>query len=106
MKNDFIVKVISDTEKTLNILIRDAVREELSVFSTSIHNKQTDPIEYLNRRDAAKLLQVSMTQLYYLQKKGVVGSYRVGSKVYFKKSDLLNSFEPSSISLNRKGGKK
>jgi hypothetical protein len=105
MINYFLQKVISDPEKTLNIIIRDAVREELSKISDQLAPRQVDSIEYLNRKDAAALLQISNTQLYYLRKKGIVNCYRIGAKVYFKKSDLLNSFKSSDPRINRKGGK-
>jgi excisionase family DNA binding protein len=46
---------------------------------------------YLTRQETAKLLSVSLVTLWDWTKKDVIPAFRIGSKIRYKKSDVLNS---------------
>jgi excisionase family DNA binding protein len=46
---------------------------------------------YLTRQETAKLLSVSLVTIWDWTKKDVIPAFRIGSKIRYKKSDVLNS---------------
>jgi excisionase family DNA binding protein len=45
----------------------------------------------LTREETAKMLSVSLVTLWTWDKKDIIQSYRIGNKVRYKKSDVLNA---------------
>jgi excisionase family DNA binding protein len=52
-------------------------------------NSEEDQI--LTREEAAKMLSVSLVTLWTWDKKDILQTYRIGNKIRYKKSDLLNA---------------
>jgi excisionase family DNA binding protein len=50
----------------------------------------------LTREETAKMLSVSLVTLWTWDKKDIIQSYRIGSKVRYKKSDVLNALIPKN----------
>lgn len=71
----------------LEEIITQIIRSELEEFrkDISIHN------ELLTRREACSLLKINMTTLWNWSRKGKIISYGIGNRVYYKKSELLES---------------
>ncbi|AWV96713.1 helix-turn-helix domain-containing protein [Arcticibacterium luteifluviistationis] len=46
--------------------------------------------ELLSREETAKLLQINLSTLWSWTKKGKLTSYGIGSKVYYKYSEIIN----------------
>jgi excisionase family DNA binding protein len=59
----------------------DAIRKDENV---------PDPDELLTRRQAATFLGLSLPTLHDYTTRGIVTAYRLGSRVRYKKGDLLN----------------
>lgn len=57
--------------------------------------------EVLSRREAAALLNCSLTTLCHYQKQGVIPFYKAGKKVLFKREELLDAIRKQV----RKGGR-
>ncbi|EAR02019.1 helix-turn-helix domain-containing protein [Maribacter sp. HTCC2170] len=55
------------------------------------------PIDYLSRADVAKMLQIDLSTLYIWTKKGVLTSYGIGNRVYYKREEV----EAAIIRLNQ-----
>lgn len=45
----------------------------------------------LSREEAAKLLSISLVTLWDLTRKDKISAFRIGNKVRYKKSDVLNA---------------
>lgn len=45
----------------------------------------------LTREETAKMLSVSLVTLWTWDKKDIIQTYRIGNKIRYKKSDLLNA---------------
>jgi hypothetical protein len=45
----------------------------------------------LTREETAKMLSISLVTLWVWDKKDIIQSYRIGNKVRYKKSDVLNA---------------
>lgn len=46
---------------------------------------------FLSREEAAKLLSISLVTLWDLTRKDKIPAFRIGNKVRYKKSDVLNA---------------
>ena len=62
---------------------------KLSDFSTQSSAKE----DLISRKEACKLLQISHVTLAAWSKKGCLPFYRLNRRVYFKKSEILNSMK-------------
>ena len=50
--------------------------------------------ELITREEACKLLSINKTSLWKHTKSGRLKSYGIGNRVYYKKSELLESIKP------------
>ena len=75
----------------LQLLIREAVREELKDFSEEILKEKHDEEILLSRAEACELLKVSLTTLWNWTKAGNVTAYSIGNRVFYKKKQILDN---------------
>lgn len=54
---------------------------------------QPDNDDLLQMQEAAKLLEVSISTLHTYKKNGALPFHRIGRRVYFKKSEILESLK-------------
>ena len=58
---------------------------------------QTDSInDLLTRKDAAKMLAISLTTLHDWINKGIIKPYKMGNRTYFRHADLLEKLMDSN----------
>lgn len=69
--------------------ILDGVSEVLKDFANNLQSKENDIL--LTREETAKLLSVSLVTLWDWTKKDILPAYRIGNKIRYKKSEVLNS---------------
>jgi len=65
------------------------LRAELSLLTKRHQSNQED--ELITRHEASKILKVSLSTLLNWRKSGIITDYRIGNKVRYKKSEILNS---------------
>ena len=53
------------------------------------------PVELLTRRETAEYLKVDLSTIWHWSKKGILPSYGIGNRVYYKRSEI----EAALISL-------
>lgn len=71
-------------ELTLEKLVR--LEEELKSLKENIQPKE--PMELLTRKEAAEYLKVDLSTLWNWSKKGILPSYGIGNRVYYKRSEI------------------
>ncbi|MES1225749.1 MAG: helix-turn-helix domain-containing protein [Bacteroidota bacterium] len=76
----------------LKEIISDCLREELQKSSNSSSNNSDELIKI---DAAAKLLQVSKVTLYKWRAKKLLPYHRISSRIYFKKSELMECITKS-----------
>lgn len=86
----FFTSISSDELKEL---IQDCINLEFGKIS----NQVKEPSDLIKAKEAGMLLQVSKVTLYNWMKEGKITGYYLGSRLYFKKSELVES-------LSKKGG--
>lgn len=72
------------TPDQLDERLRNVVRHELKNLATQVPEEKL-----LTRTQAAQFLNVSLPTISSWEKQGYVKSHRVGTRVFFKQSDLL-----------------
>jgi len=70
--------------------ISEAVIKEIAPYLKDI-NKPSQPCELITRRDAAKLLGISLPTLLDWTNTGKIIGYRIASRVRYKRAELENS---------------
>lgn len=81
--------------------ILNGVSDVLKGFANTLQNNDQDIL--LTREETSKLLSVSLVTLWDWTRKDIVPAYRIGNKVRYKKSEVLNALKQMN---NFKDGKK
>lgn len=84
--SDFILSQVPIAD--LQGYIAQTIQRELSVYLKA--EPAPDPDELVTRKQAAQYLGLSLPTLHDYTVRGVVTAYRVGSRVRYRKGDLLN----------------
>jgi len=64
-------------------------RKTLELFAQS---QQPDPsADFITRQETSKILNVSLSTLLNWRKAGIITAYRIGNKIRYKKSEILDS---------------
>ena len=68
--------------------ISEAVKSEFLNFNKIVPPEEP---EYITRKETGQILGVSLVTLNEWSKTGIVQGYRIGSRVRYKKTEVLNS---------------
>ncbi len=76
----------------------ETILEKLSTLVVELESikqnfRPKEPIELLTREETAKYLKVSLTTLWHWSKKGILKSYGIGNRVYYKRSEVEASLQ-------------
>jgi len=83
------VQFIQITPEQLQNSIIEGVKTQLEELKKSFQPIQ--PAEYLTRNEVAKLFQINLSTLYNWTKKGILNSYSIGSRVYYRRDEVNNA---------------
>jgi excisionase family DNA binding protein len=83
----FVVTKDKTFEKEFTELIAEAVK---MAMQESVSNKSS-ALNLYTREEAAKMLSVDLSTLHSWVNKGFIASYGIGSRRYFKESDILEA---------------
>ncbi|HVI43495.1 MAG TPA: helix-turn-helix domain-containing protein [Chitinophaga sp.] len=83
-------------------MIAEAVNNELTKHLNPV-NPQPTGNELLTRKEAAKILGISLPTLLDFTKSGKITGYRIGTRVRYKRSELEQSLKQIQ-SVKKKGG--
>jgi len=72
----------------LQTAISEAVKCEFQKFSNVAPPEE---VEYITRKETAQILSISLVTLHDWTKSGTLQGYRIGSRVRYKKTEVLNS---------------
>lgn len=79
---------INDLKSLIRETVEKAVKETL-LKKNILNNTSND--ELLTRNEVKKMLKVSHTTLYNYQMKGIIPYKKIGNRVYFNKSDIIDN---------------
>ena len=75
----------------LKNLISEVLKKELEKFPSN-NSPPQDP-EFISRRDAAKLLRISLPTLSDYIFRSILPAYRIGNNIRLRKDEVLNALE-------------
>jgi len=82
------VQFFQVTPEQIQNAIIEGVKTQLEELKNSFPNPQTD---YLTRKDVVKLLQINLSTLHNWTKKGILSSYSIGSRIYYRRDEVNNA---------------
>lgn len=88
MENSVLIQKI--TQAQLVDFINQAVQDQFEELKQELH-KVRDQEELLTRDEAAGLLKINSSTLWHWTKKGKLPSYGIGNRVYYKRSEIMES---------------
>ncbi len=82
----------------LIVRIQNAVENSVSKILNSPEEKKPESFseneeELLTRKEVMKMLNISHATLYHYQRKCILPFIKIGNRVYFKKTDILENSE-------------
>ena len=83
--NEIILSPIS--LKDFESLIRTCIKAELETLSPA----KPPETEYITRKETASILGISLPTLNDWSKRGIIPSYRIASRVRYKKAEIESS---------------
>lgn len=91
IKNQILLSEL--TPEQLKVLVGGEVKNVLNDFSKSLGNLQSND-ELLTREEASNFLKIDLSTLWHWTQKGKVTAYAIGSRRYYKRSELLEALKP------------
>ena len=90
------IQFIQTSPTELADLINEKVKTNLEslIKELSINDKQGS--EFLTRKETAKFFGASLVTLHDWTKKGLITPYKMGNRVYYKRSELIGSLLESN----------
>lgn len=73
----------------LENIVKECIREELEAQASSTSSNEEE--ELIDSKEAASLLRVSTVTLHHWKKQGRIPYYRIGSRIRFKKKEVLEA---------------
>lgn len=83
------LQLIELTPEQLQNAIVDGVKVHLNELKKSFQPKE--PTEFLTRSEVAELLKIDLSTVHNWTKRGRLTSYGIGSRIYYKRSEVENA---------------
>lgn len=89
---------------TLNDLLEKIGEVVENRLGKSVPQKQEIQSDYLSRKEVSKLLKITLPTLHDWTKQGILKSYKIGTRVLYKETEVKQTLERVPLFKNRKGG--
>lgn len=84
------IQITELTTNELKSLLKESVKQELNQLKEEILCKT--PTQYLTRKQVAKMLDINLTTLNNWTNRGVLTSYGIQGRVYYKRDEVERAF--------------
>ena len=86
------VKHITQIEGISSTEFLNEISELKEALQLLTKNNQANPSsDFITRQETAEILNVSLSTLLNWRKAGIITAYRIGNKIRYKKSEILDS---------------
>lgn len=86
------IQLIQINPDDLQTAIISGVRAEVEKLKEDFQPKQ--PTEFMTRNEVRDLLQVDISTVHNLTKRGKLKAYGLGGRVYYKRAEVEESIKP------------
>jgi len=83
------IQFVQVTPEQLQEAIIEGVKTQLQDLKK--HFQPIEPNEYLTRVEVSKLLKIDLSSVHNWTKKGILTSYQIGGRVYYKRTEIENA---------------
>lgn len=84
------IQITELTTNELKSLLKESVKQEFNQLKEEILCKT--PTQYLTRKQVAKMLDINLTTLNNWTNRGVLTSYGIQGRVYYKRDEVERAF--------------
>ncbi len=82
--------------QTIQLQLPQEYQSDIEFIKTELkelkkHFEPKTPTEYLTRVEVAKMLKIDLSSVHNWTKKGILISYQIGGRVYYKRSEVENA---------------
>lgn len=93
---------IEELQAIIDQSVKTALKELLNAKTSITDKKSTiDNSVLLSRQESASFLKISLVTLYDWTKSGILKSYKIGGRVYYKQDELVSTAKQV---VNRRNG--
>jgi excisionase family DNA binding protein len=101
----FLLSIVNMQQKSLCLLpisfeeLEDTIRKVItdSLRENQLSKPSNSEADYLTRIETARLLRVTLPTLTDWTKRGILKSYRMGTRIRYKRSEVNESFDSGKL---------
>jgi hypothetical protein len=67
----------------------DSINQKLESILSKVQSQKTEEPEWLNTKEALKLLNIGQTTLWSYRNQGLIKASKINKKLYFHKKDIV-----------------
>jgi excisionase family DNA binding protein len=92
MENQFIMENLKfeDLPRAMEEVLQKLNRLENELREIKVNFQPKEPLELMTREETAEFLKISLSTLWHWSRKGIIPSYGMGNRVFYKRSDVEN----------------
>lgn len=86
------IQLIQITSDEFRQTMADIVRQEVDKLKSDFQPKE--PMEFMTRNEVRDFLNVDLSTVHNLTKRGKLKAYGLGGRVYYKRAEVEESIKP------------
>lgn len=91
------IQFIQTSPNALANLIAENVREQLETLSRQLQKQAAEPgKEIMTRKETGEFFGVSLVTIHDWTKAGIIKKYKVGTRTFYKRSELMEVVNQSN----------
>ncbi len=83
------IKFIQLTPEQIKEIVADVIKPQIEGLKENF--KLKEPETLLTRKETAELLKINLSTLWAWTNKGLVKSYAIGNRIYYKRHEILET---------------
>lgn len=84
-----------DLPEAIELLLKKVTNLEIELDNIRENYQPIQPIELMSRKETADFFKVSLVTITNWVKYGILTSYKIGNRVFFKRSELISAMYAS-----------
>lgn len=81
--------------QTIQLQLPEGYQSDIEFIKTELkelkkHFQPKEPNEYLSRLEVSSMLKIDLSSVHNWTKKGILISYQIGGRVYYKRQEVEN----------------
>jgi len=82
--------------QTIQLQLPEEYQSDIDLIKSQLkdlkkHFQPKEPNEYLTRVEVAEMLKIDLSSVHNWTKKGILISYQIGGRVYYKRAEVENA---------------